>query len=180
MTFSTRFIGVMVCRINGREIRSLARWIWQARVTSDTQGSAPVDYQLLRFFRMIQRRAVTVFTLNDLVLGTYVLLIIIFMAVAAVFLGLILDLEGLPVILIAPAVETVHKTPFTDDKVPGNNKMSCDQCKYDHPDQDEHRSPRVTFQFCSLFTTMTLLDEDKKLRDTLSQISAFCQSKKNY
>ncbi len=76
-----------------------------------------IDIQFWRIRRMVYRRTMTVFTLDDRMNGHHDALVFVRMAVIAVVRALILDLELFPIIYSAFPVPSVHVTPLMNTKI---------------------------------------------------------------
>ena len=154
-------MGIMA--ITALILRVMLRWIYpfdlrpqtcrirQVRVTPDTLRPASVYGQRFRIFGMLKGRTVTVLALDNTMLGCHVLLVLLIMALIAVFFGLIFYGEGLPLIQVARSVEAVHESTLTDNEIVGNYEGSRNQGKYQNTDEYVHWSPHMTFHFFSIF-----------------------------
>ena len=113
-TFSAR---IVLIRVNSFDFRSFTGRIRKISMAPEAEVAAPVKDKFLRVSWMLDRRPMTVFTLNSFVAGGADLLLFFSMAVLTIFLPLIFYLKGFPLLLIRLAIPAVHVTSFMDSKV---------------------------------------------------------------
>jgi len=163
VTVVTKFAWVVLIRINGWHIGPVALGIWQVSVATQAEKSRECCRQLLDLFRVIYGGAVTVLALNNAMGGGEVLFDLLFVAFPTILLALVLDLEGLPVIDIAFAVETVGKILSIHPKVGGNHGRSDDQEKDDDHRNNEKWSIDMVLHGYPLFKIYKKIDKLNQL-----------------
>lgn len=93
-------------------------------MASETLFSAFVNSEFLRFFRMVYCRAVTVLAL-DYCMGCFAYgIILVIMAILAVFRPLVFYFEILPELFIILVVQSVHVSTLLNTEIGRNIEIS--------------------------------------------------------
>jgi hypothetical protein len=117
MTGGTLNIRIVFVRINASDLGTAAGGIGQREMAPETECPALVDDELGRIRGMIDGGTMAVFTLNDPVRGLIDTVVLVGMAILAVFLSLILHLELLPVLFVVLPMPAIHIATGTDTEV---------------------------------------------------------------
>jgi len=122
MTGGTLNIRIVFVRIDASDLGTAAGGIGQREMASETECPALVDDELGRIRGMIDGGTMAVFTLNDPVRGFIDTVVLVGMAILAVFLPLKFHLDGLPFVRIPRSIPSVHVSRFVDPEIPGNDE----------------------------------------------------------
>ncbi len=90
---------------------------------------------------MIDSRTVAILTLDDCMRRVHYTCKLIGMAVFAVILSLVFDLNFFPVLYVPFSVPAIHITPFMNAKIMRDIEESYNQEQYDNPDYYKKRPP---------------------------------------
>ena len=115
-TFS---IGVVLIRMNAFDFRPFACGIRQIGMTPEAERAAPVQGQLRRVFGMAPCRVMAVFALDEFMTGGMNLLLLLRMAILAVFLALVFRLKSFPLPFVGLSIPAIHVPAFLDAEIPG-------------------------------------------------------------
>jgi len=114
-------------------------------MASDTEVPAAIDGQLLRIFRMIECRPMTIFTRNHPVWGRRDGGDLVVVALVAIIRGFKFIGEIFPFLLIARSMETVHVSPLLYSEVIGDNEQPCQENYCNNTDHHVEWSPNMFF-----------------------------------
>jgi hypothetical protein len=117
MTGGTLNIRIVFVRIDAFDPGTAARGIGQREMAPKTECPALVNNELGRVRGMIDSGTMAVFTLNDPVRGSIDTVVLVGMAILAIFLSHVLHLELLPVLLVVLPMPAIHIATGTDTEV---------------------------------------------------------------
>jgi len=118
---------IVLVRINGRHIGTIALRIWKKSMTAKAEKPACIYGKRLRVIRVVDCRAVTVLTLDDSVRRREIFFDLFFMAFPTIFFSPIFDLEIFPIVDAALPVKTVGEISTVHAEVGRNNIRSDNQ-----------------------------------------------------
>jgi hypothetical protein len=127
MTAYTFQAWIVLIRIDAFDFRPFACGIGKRGMAPETVLALTFYGEFRRFFRMLQGRAMAVFTLNHSVGRGYDLSLLFGMALPAVFLSLIFWFDGFPFFYITLSVPAIEVPCLVDAEVSGYNEGPGDQ-----------------------------------------------------
>jgi hypothetical protein len=147
VTFHALFIDIVFLRVYDPHLCPSIAWIGEIAVTSYAEVSAAIDWKLFRIVRVVEVRAVAIFTFNHPMIGGQILFdvfIVAFFTPASLF-TLVFYREGFPVVDIAQPIKIVSKALAMYTKIRRDHHEPHDAYQDDCPDRHPERSQYMAF-----------------------------------
>jgi hypothetical protein len=120
----TLSVRVVLVWLNALDFGPFTGGIRKIGMTPEAEFAAPVQGQLRRVFGMGPCRVMAVFALDEFMTGGTNLLLLLRMAVLAVFLALKFRLKSFPLSFVGLPIPSIHVPAFMDAEILGDDKGS--------------------------------------------------------